>query len=347
MQTRFAVAAVAATLTATSALAQSNVTIYGLIDLNLVREWSDSSTFQGVGHSELNGSRWGLKGDEDLGGGNKALFVLESGYSPADGSQQQGGRLFGRQSFVGLQGGWGRVTIGRQYSPAFSAIDSFDATGSSAHAVGLLSRKAGAVRPAYETRFDNMVKYRTPNVSGFEADLAYWWGQRNTSSDSEVRKEGDGGALAVYYRNGPIAASAVTQHVYRDATGGKVRTSGLGFSYDFGPAKAYLAYTQDKESGSQGDGKARTYDISAEIKAGDAGTVAVSYANRNEDDGAAGEDAYGWSLYYMHALSKRTTAYAGYSKLINKDDANYGLEFMTPPAGEDPQAVMLGMRHKF
>lgn len=347
MKIRTAVAAVAATLTASSALAQSNVTIYGLIDINLVREWSDNATFEGVGHSELNGSRWGLKGEEDLGSGNKALYVLESGFSPADGNHQQGGRLFGRQSFAGLQGSWGRLTIGRQYSPAFSAIDAFDATGSSAHAVGLLSRKAGAVKPAYETRFDNMVKYRTPNVSGFEADLAYWFGQKNTSSDSEVRKEGDGGAIAAYYKSGPIAASLVTQHVYRDGTGGKVRTSGFGFSYDFGLVKAYLAYTQDKESGTQGDGKARTYDLSAEIKAGASGTVAVAYANRNEDDGAASEDARGWSLFYMHSLSKRTTAYAGYSKLFNKGNANYGMEFLTPPAGEDPQALLAGIRHKF
>ncbi len=347
MKTKTALAAGAALFAALPAFAQSNVTIYGLIDINLVREWSDTATFQGVGHSELNGSRWGLKGSEDLGNGNSAVFVLESGYSPTDGSQQQGGRLFGRQAFVGLQGGWGRVTLGRQYSPAFSAIDAFDATGSSAHSVGLLSRKAGSVKPAYVTRFDNMIKYRSPTMAGLKVDLAYWFGQQNTSSDSTVRREGDGGAIAAYYDNGPIGASLVHQQVWRDGTGGKVRTDGLGFSYDFGPVKAYLAYTQDKESGSQGDGKARTYDVSAEIKAGPSGTVAVAYANRDEDEGDVGEDAYGWSLYYMHALSKRTTAYAGYSKLINKGNADYGMEFLSPPAGEDPQAVLLGMRHKF
>jgi len=336
----------AAALVAPLAHAQSNVTIYGLIDINLGVEKAGDLRRHGVDHGELNGSRLGFRGSEDLGNGLKAIFTLEQGYDPSAGTLEQGGRAFGRQSFVGLEGGWGRVTLGRQYSPAFVAIDPFDATGSADRSPGLLSRKAGGVRPAYEVRFDNMVKYRSPDFRGFSADAGYWFGER-TSSDSTARREGDGFGIAGLYRNGPVAASLVAQRIQRDATGGKVRTHGLGFSYDFGPLKAYLAYTRDRESGSQGDGKARTYDVGTEIKAGPQGTVAVSYANRNESDGSLGEDAHGWSVYYLHDLSKRTTLYTGYSQLTNRDDANYAIGNITPAAGDDPRVAMAGIRHKF
>ena len=156
------------------ALAQTtpaNVTIYGLLDLNLARESAGDKERVGVDHGELNGSRLGFKGSEALGGDLKAIFTIESGFDPSTGTAEQGGRLFGRQSFVGLESAsWGRLTLGRQYSPAFVALDPFDATGSAARSVGLLTRKTGGVKPAYETRFDNMVKYRSPKLAGFELD---------------------------------------------------------------------------------------------------------------------------------------------------------------------------------
>jgi predicted porin len=336
----------AAALVAPLAHAQSNVTIYGLIDINLGIEKAGDLRRYGVDHGELNGSRLGFRGSEDLGNGLKAIFTLEQGYDPSAGTLEQGGRTFGRQSFVGLEGGFGRVTLGRQYSPAHLAIDPFDSTGSADHSPGLLSRKAGGVRPAYEVRFDNMVKYRSPDFAGFTADAGYWFGERS-SDDASARREGDGFGVAGLYKNGPIAASIVTQTIRRDATDGRVRTNGLGFSYDFGPAKAYLAYTRDKEMGSIGDGKARTYDVGVEIKAGSQGTVALSYANRNESNDAAAEDAHGFSAYYLHDLSKRTTLYTGYSQLNNKDNANYAIGAITPAAGDDPRFVTAGIRHKF
>lgn len=326
--------------------AQSNVTIYGLIDLNLGYEKSGGQSRRGLDHGELNGSRLGFRGSEDLGSGLKALWVLETGLDPSTGQLEQGGRAFGRQSFVGLESGLGRLTLGRQYSPAFVALDPFEATGGADRSVGLLTRKAGAVRPAYEVRFDNMVKYRSPNFAGFELDAGYWLGER-TATSSTARKEGDGHGLTLSYRNGPLAGAVTTQRVQRDASGGKVRTDGLGLSYAFGVVKPYLAYSRDKESGTVGDGKARTWVLGAEIKAGASGTLAVSYADRNESDGAAGEDAHGWSAYYLHDLSKRTTLYAGYSRLSNEDGANYAIGNLTPAAGESHRVMMAGMRHRF
>jgi predicted porin len=345
---RFPRTALLAALIVAPALAhaQSSVTIYGLIDVNIGYERAGELSRKGVDHSELNGSRLGFRGTEDMGNGLKALYVLEGGFDPSTGLAEQGGRVFGRQSFVGLEHAYGRITLGRQYSPAFVAIDPFDATGSADRSVGLLSRKAGGVKPAYEVRFDNMIKYRSPKVAGFELDAGYWLGEK-TATDSEARKEGDGYGLTLLYGNGAFAGSLTTQSVQRNATGGEVRTSGLGLSYDFGPAKAYFAWTHDRESGTAGSGKARTWDLGAEIKAGASGRVALSYADRDESDGAAGEDAHGWSAYYLHDLSKRTTLYAGYSQLHNDDGANYSIGNITPEAGDDHRVMMAGIRHRF
>lgn len=346
---RMATLATLATLASAAAFpcaAQSNVTIYGLLDVNLGYERSGDLRHKGVDHGELNGTRIGFRGTENLGNGMKALFVLESGFDISNGEREQGGRHFGRQAFVGLEGGLGRLTLGRQYSPAFVAIDPFDATGSADRSVGLLSRKAGAVKPAYEVRFDNMVKYRSPKFAGFELDAGYWFG-REEGSDSSARKQGDGHGIALLYANGPFSGSLVTQTVQQDATGGKVRTNGFGLAYDFGPVKAYFAWTQDRERGTVGSGKARTFDVGAEIKAGASGTVALSYADRDESDGAVGQDAHGWSAYYMHDLSRRTTLYAGYSRLSNESGASYAIGNLRPEAGDSHRVLLAGVRHRF
>lgn len=76
-------------------------------------------------------------------------------------------------------------------------------------------------------------------------------------------------------------------------------------------------------------------------------SIAVTYANRNESNEAASEDAHGWSAYYLRDLSKRTTLYAAYSSLNNKGNANYAIGNLTPNPGADPRVVMAGIRHKF
>ena len=107
-------------LFAGSAYAQSSVTLYGIVDtsihyINNANQAGNSVTQMESG--AVSNSRWGLKGSEDLGGGNKALFVLESGFNSATGKMSSAGTLFNRQSFVGLQNkDLGTITLGRQYN---------------------------------------------------------------------------------------------------------------------------------------------------------------------------------------------------------------------------------------
>lgn len=325
-----------------SASAQSNVTIYGLIDINMAREWAGDLSRTAMDTSELNGSRLGFRGSEDLGNGLKAIFTLEAGVSPDVG----GPVSFQRQSFLGLEGSWGRITAGRQYSPAFIALDPFEATAGADRTAGLLHRKSGSVTRGYQVRFDNMIKYRSPTMAGFSIDAGYWNGTEIASDDNDVRKQGRGYGLTGMYKNGPFSGAVVTQRFISNDTGGRAATHGVGASYDLGMATLYGLYTHDKESGSQGSGKANSYSLGVAVPVTAAGTLSVSYGARDESGEAGAEDAKGASVYYLHDLSKRTTLYTGYSQINNDSNADYGFNF-TPAPGDTVRVVMAGVRHRF
>ena len=115
--------AMAALAAACGVQAQSNVTIYGVLDSGVEHLTNVGATRSGLTRMPGLGvsvpSRLGFRGTEDLGGGLKAVFTLESGFGTDTGTLNQGGRFFGRQAFVGLSGSWGAVTLGRQYSMLF------------------------------------------------------------------------------------------------------------------------------------------------------------------------------------------------------------------------------------
>ena len=136
-------AAAAALACSGGALAQSTVTLYGVVDTNL--EYVNHVGAVPVASNQFNrgpandvyrmnsggisGSRWGMRGTEDLGGGLKGLFVLESGFNLDTGTMQQSNRLFGRQAFIGLQkDGIGQISLGRQYTSMFEALANFSPT---------------------------------------------------------------------------------------------------------------------------------------------------------------------------------------------------------------------------
>ncbi len=151
-----------AALAAAGAQAQTavpgSVTLYGLIDVGVEHITnvgaSGSSVTRMPGLSGTLPSRWGLRGNEDLGGGLRAMFTLESGFAPDSGVSNQGGRLFGRQAWVGLAGDWGTVSLGRQYSMFFLSL--FDADQLGPNNFGLGSHDAYIPN----ARADNSIAYR-------------------------------------------------------------------------------------------------------------------------------------------------------------------------------------------
>ncbi|MFM0742217.1 porin [Paraburkholderia xenovorans] len=158
--------------------AQSSVTLYGLIDVGvnyLSNAQTGRSGNQLVGHSQYslqegstggqNGSRWGLRGTEDLGGGLSAIFQIENGFAINNGTLGQGGAEFGRQAYVGLQSSYGTVTLGRQYDPVVSFVQPFAA---GAQWGGYISSHPDDVDNLLNTRrINNSVKYMSRSYGGF------------------------------------------------------------------------------------------------------------------------------------------------------------------------------------
>ena len=154
------------------ALAQSSVTMYGVADAGLVFDKDAAGDrLNRVASGVASGSRIGFKGKEDLGGGLAATFVLESGFNIDTGTSGQGGRLFGRQAYVGLTGSAGAVTLGRQYSPYYLALRDV----ADPFVIGLAGTASNIMATNY--RVDNMVQYTTPTWSKLSADLAYGFGE--------------------------------------------------------------------------------------------------------------------------------------------------------------------------
>ncbi|NPT36708.1 porin [Paraburkholderia xenovorans] len=194
-------------LLASAAHAQSSVTLYGFIDAGLVyvNNQSGHSNVQMV-TGQTNGSRWGLRGSEDLGGGLKAIFTLENGFDPSNGKLLQNGREFGRQAFVGLSSDrWGAVTLGRQYDPMTELIGGIAATSMWAW----LGTHPGDFDDLNSTfRVNNAVKYLSPTFYGLQASGMFApGGVAGDFASSRIY------TLGLKYENGPLSAALAYDNI--------------------------------------------------------------------------------------------------------------------------------------
>jgi GBP family porin len=199
------------------AMAQSSVTLYGIVDsgITYTNNQKGSSTWQATGGNEQ-GTRWGLLGKEDLGGGTSAVFKLENGFNIETGAASQNGRIFGRQAWVGLSNDrWGTFTMGRQYNAAQDSLAPLQIGAS-------ISLTQYALHP-FDTddlnnsfRTDNSVKYVTPTLAGFQGNAMY--GFSNETNFAQNRSWSLGGT----YGTGPLhlgVAYVVLDNPALDTTG--------------------------------------------------------------------------------------------------------------------------------
>ncbi|RYF45153.1 MAG: porin, partial [Comamonadaceae bacterium] len=154
--------------------AASSVSMYGLVDVGVERVNNVGASGSGLTRMPSNTgtlpSRLGFRGSEDLGGGLRALFTLEMSFAPDQGTLGQGGRGFGRQSFIGLAGSWGTVTAGRQYSMLFMSVLDADVIGPAVYAMGSLDSYIP------NARADNAIAYRG-TFSGLTLGAQYSFGR--------------------------------------------------------------------------------------------------------------------------------------------------------------------------
>jgi predicted porin len=187
-----------------AAHAQNSVTLYGVIDDSI--QYTHNATpngdnLVGLYQGNLSGSRWGLKGAEDLGGGLKAIFQLENGFNPNNGKLGQGSRMFGRQAFVGLASDQlGTFTMGRQYDPLVDLVQGITADNyfsSTFAAAGDVDNNDNS------SRTNNALKYVSPVFSGLQVEGMYALGGVAGATGS-----GQTWSLAAAYNQGALSLAA-------------------------------------------------------------------------------------------------------------------------------------------
>lgn len=353
------------------AQAETSVTLYGIIDTGLGYnkisggpEGMNGSRF-GMINGVQNGSRWGLRGSEDLGDGLRAVFQLESGFDSGNGKSAQGGRLFGRQATIGLASdSWGQLDFGRQTNIAskyFGSIDPFGA--------GFGQANIGAAFSAANTqRYDNMVMYQTPSFSGFQFGVGYSFNaDDNNAAQTGWRTADNTRAITtgLRYVNGPLNVALsydqlnASNNLPTGMTDATPRMYAIGGSYDFEVVKLALAYARTTDGWFAGQGvntgsgsvslgtnifadgfKANSYMVGLSAPIGGASKLFGSWQMvdpSNDRINGADETMNIFSLGYTYDLSKRTNlyAYGSYAK-------NYA--FLDDVKST---AVGVGIRHRF
>jgi predicted porin len=355
------IAAAVAAAVAVPAMAQ-NVEVYGILDMGYgVNKTSgdvmavDKTKINGW--AGLSGNRLGFRGTEDLGGGLKAAFVLETSVAP-DAAFGAANRL----TNITLSGGFGGVTVGRQVTPSKAMNDTFTAfqgggnfqTGSTVHtATGMVTSDQTTTATlgttsigAFSGRTSNAVIYSSPTMNGFKVALGVI---RDTSDNDALLDQSETSATAarIDYAAGPLAvAYARTNGKIKtegtatvDGTDRKVTIDNLGGSYTLGATKIFVAHARAKDDLSGGDElKTKGTDVGVTYTMG--AVTLLGSVGRGELGTDADVDGYQAQVHY--AMSKRTTLYAlyGNTKIEGKDDLGANVE-------HKETISMVGVRHSF
>jgi predicted porin len=343
-----------------AAFAQSTVTLYGLADVYLgsskvkttVNGVSSSLRQNAVDSGGFNTSRFGLKGSEDLGGGLKANFVLEGGFDISTGAANNyvspynftgpannrtavvSNAIFGRQSWVGISGGFGEIKLGKMWTP----YDEVKGSGAGAFDANIFA-PANAIwlSNTYQDRPGNSIYYSTPNFSGFSAAGLYSFGEnKGRNAQGLDLKAGEIGSVNVQYAGGPVAVALAYQIERQGNLTGtnpnKVKFTQLNGSYDFQVVKLLAAYGNVKN----GNGKANEYQIGLDVPLG-AVTVSTGLASSKVTGVGADIKSTGFGLAAKYDLSKRTFLYSGLQLAKVKST---GVEAKT-------DTFAAGVQHKF
>ncbi|MDR1849849.1 MAG: porin [Zoogloeaceae bacterium] len=333
---RFLVAILTALVAPGAAWAQTNVEIYGSIDIGFSRRGDNTERGVGTKYSidsgTISGNRLGFRGTEELGNGVKALFTLESGFKADDGSLIDENILFYRQAFIGLTGGFGTLSVGRLYAPRddlVSSIDPFEGSsvGQAANVFDDVSFYGDSNRAfAYITRVDNAVSYVSPAWNGLNVTFLY---ATNVDAPEQIGNKGDAKTLAFLprYQKDALDVGLSYQGIRMDevvsgGASGKTDQWTFGGSYNFGVVKLAAYYDQYKarRSDYENSEKLKTWLVGATVPIGKHSVLTSCTQSRFDDHthdrpGTARQCALG----YLYFLSARTSFFAVYSDIHNDD----------------------------
>lgn len=333
-------AACVAACTLGSAHAQSGVTIFGTLDLNVTHAKAGEASVTSLSSGgNILPSRLGFRGTEDLGDGLAAHFWLEMQLLPDSGALD-GAVAFNRRSTVSLSSTtWGEVRLGRDYAPTFWNVSQFApfgtvGVGGSANLIEGWPFGTGGARTF--VRSANSLGYLLPrNLGGV-------YGQAMVAA-----AEGADGARYTGARLGYAAGPVDVAVAYGEtpAKGQTSKVANIGGSYNFGVVKAMGYWLDQRAEGT----KHSNWLLGATVPVGEVGTVRLSVAEAKARGVAvAGDGARQIAVGYVHALSKRTALYGAYSRITNRGNA----AFMTSEApeaspGGNASGLQFGISHNF
>ncbi|MFE8643524.1 porin [Sphingomonas sp. NCPPB 2930] len=342
------------------AFAQSNVTLFGVVDASVARISGNGGHTQGLANGSNTSSRLGFRGTEDLGGGLSAGFWLEGSLGLDTGTSN--GYQFDRRSTVSLSSGFGEVRLGRDKVPAYLTIETFDpfadigvggvgasnmlANAATAAGGGTTGATGTTIEGSAPKRLSNTVGYILPaTLGGFYGQLQYGFGE--TVSTAVNDKRGNSMGFRAGYMAGPVNVSGGYSQVQGGpaATEIKYKSSSIGGSYNFGIVKPMVLFATERGNGRRID----LLEIGATAPLG-AGELRAAVSRFDLKDSA--NDSRKFALGYGYNLSKRTQLYATVARVSNDGAATRGISIngLASPgvaAGGKSTGYEVGVRHSF
>ncbi|WP_302945787.1 porin [Turicimonas muris] len=329
----------------TVAFAASNVTLYGVIEEGvLVQKAKHQDTTVSLKSGFDQGSRWGIRGVEELGNGYAVGFILEQGFNADDGSEAMSGKQFSRESQLYVQGGFGKLGFGR-FGTLSSGAGSYQIVTGWAIGTGFgLSSWTSKIGTSF-SRVDNGVAYQTPSFNGLQLSAMYSNGTK--TDDEKWSKNNHYYGIGAKYEANAIKSSLIFEAVDNKDTAGteKKKTQyaiNFGFEYNLGTVTPMFAY----QWAHQDEGKkTNMFGLSAKVAVGGGDAlVGARYLFGDDAPTATDDKVRSWNIgaAYIYPLSKRTAlkAYAGYA------DSSKGWKD-TEEVVYNGYQLFLGMRHSF
>ena len=350
---RLCLGAVALAALANAASAQSQVQIFGIVDVALTNITNGSAgSVTGLTSGQASTSRLGFRGEEDLGGGWKAGFWLEGQVNVYNGTGGSTGFDFQRRSTISLIGPYGELRMGREQVPTYLNWGAYDLWGyvGVATTANLRGRFLGLGDASTGVRTSNTIAYWTPVFRGFSGHFMMAADEGDTSA-SRTSDKYTGGSVA--YKAGKFQASAAIGKTHKIGTMlDDLTTKNLGASYDFGPVYVVAAYEKSEYSTRNRD----LTTLGVRVPFG-AGRFKAQYAKASGFGTTSIPQMYDAKLLgvgYDYSLSKRTRLYFNYGSIDNDGTtvtgANYTATSNGPSGirrGETSSGYQFGVRHTF
>jgi len=328
-------------LTGGAAVAQSSVTLFGVIDADMKYVKTGGLTVKKLDSSGLNTSRIGVRGTEDLGGGLKAGFWLESQVDTDTGVAGGGSAFWGRRATVSLTGDFGEVRLGRNKTVSRLHIEDFDPSAfTGLGSVSVLYSNLGSGNGTSFGRADNLASYSLPgNLGGFYGGVDLSAGEGTGTNKGQSARVG--------YKQGPLHVSGAYASTSNAADSSKFKLTSIGAAYDLGMVRPSLSYTESKYLARKQ--KVLTASLTAPLGQGQ---LWGSYSQA-KTSGEAGFATVGtpklFALGYVYNLSKRTALYTTFAQLKNDGTTRFALGG-APAAtanGQKSTGYDVGVRHSF